>query len=224
LAKGQVAAKEALVQKCQLSANLLFAPVQKFRPFFHNRVRTKNLLQVSFLEAEERRGCWEMLQDEAIRRAIETCEPDDLTIESDDEEDRNLLQQDRDHQRQAHGHPIFNGLEDFTVHSAFAIPNDAVQTAAERKTAEVKDEVARLQRQPSLPFDASPLIWWKERAIDHKYLAPFACATLAMPDSSAPSERVFSIAGLTLTSNRGRLDSYIVEDIVLLKDSKPRVL
>ena len=82
-----------------------------------------------------------MLQDEATRRAIETNEPDDLAIESDDEEDRNLLQQDRNHQRQAHGNPIFNGLEDFAVHSAFAIPNDAFQTVAERKTAEVKEEV-----------------------------------------------------------------------------------
>ena len=158
-----------------------------------------------------------MLQDEAIRRAIDNNEPDDLSIESDGEEDRNLLQQDRNHQRQVHGNPIFNGLEDFAVHSAFAIPNDAVQTVAERKTAEVKDEVARLQRQPSLPFDANPLIWWKEHAIDYKYLAPFARAILAIPASSAPSERVFSIAGLTLTSNRGRLDSGVVEDIVFLK-------
>ena len=82
---------------------------------------------------------------------------------------------------------------------------------------EVHEEIIRLQRQPSLPKDANPLAHWRDNEAQHVHLSPVARAILAMPASSAPSERVFSTAGLVLRSNRGRLDPEIVEDVVFLR-------
>jgi hypothetical protein len=79
---------ECFLCDCDLEGRLCGVPTKAWHAVLLDPW-TKNLL--SFLGAEGRRGCWAMTQDEAIRRAIDTCEPDDLAIESDDEEDQNLL-------------------------------------------------------------------------------------------------------------------------------------
>ena len=54
---------------------------------------------------------------------------------------------------------------------------------------------------------ANPLDWWKVHETDYPYLAKLAIKYLSIPATSAPSERVFSTAGLTIAKDRTRLDS-----------------
>ena len=61
-----------------------------------------------------------------------------------------------------------------------------------------------------------PLIWWKITEATLPYLAKLARRTLNIPSTSAPSERVFSSAGIYVNKRRARLRSDIVEATVFL--------
>ena len=54
---------------------------------------------------------------------------------------------------------------------------------------------------------SNPLDWWRVHETDYPYLAKLAIKYLAIPATSAPSERVFSTAGLTIAKDRACLDS-----------------
>jgi hypothetical protein len=68
-----------------------------------------------------------------------------------------------------------------------------------------------------------PLTWWKSHQYDYPYLAKMAMKLLAIPATSAPSERVFSTAGLTIAKDRSRLDSERANELVFLHDSIPEL-
>jgi hypothetical protein len=65
------------------------------------------------------------------------------------------------------------------------------------------------------------LVAWKTQEKRFPYLAAAAMRVLAIPATSAPSERVFSTAGLTNTKQRNRLKAENVELLVLLHNSWP---
>ena len=69
----------------------------------------------------------------------------------------------------------------------------------------------------------NPLEWWKERAQLYPNLARLARRVLCIPATSAPSERLFSHAGLTIAKNRARLNPDFAEDLILLHDVWPFV-
>ena len=51
-----------------------------------------------------------------------------------------------------------------------------------------------------------PLMWWKNTgSIKYPTLAQIAKRILSIPATSAPSERVFSVAGITIANKRARL-------------------
>jgi hypothetical protein len=68
-----------------------------------------------------------------------------------------------------------------------------------------------------------PLTWWKSHQYDYPYLAKMAIKLLAIPATSAPLERVFSTAGLTIVKDRARLDSERANELVFLHDSIPEL-
>lgn len=72
-----------------------------------------------------------------------------------------------------------------------------------------------------LELGKNPLEWWKENAKYYPLLSPVARKWLAVPASSAASERLFSAAGLVVTSKRTRLKSEKVESLVFLKAAWP---
>ena len=55
-----------------------------------------------------------------------------------------------------------------------------------------------------------PLLWWKVNEAKCPNVAKVARRLLCIMGTSVPSERVFSIAGLTVTNNRSQLDSLLV--------------
>lgn len=80
-------------------------------------------------------------------------------------------------------------------------------------------ELASYRALSALSFDSNPLTWWKERSMIYPLLAACARKYLAVPASSAPVERLFSCAGLTVTKKRAALKPSLVNDIVFLHES-----
>ena len=65
--------------------------------------------------------------------------------------------------------------------------------------------------------DQCPLKWWRERRGRFPVLYEMARVYLAIPASSAPSERVFSTAGLVLTDKRKHLMESRVARLMFMK-------
>jgi hypothetical protein len=68
---------------------------------------------------------------------------------------------------------------------------------------------------------SNPLDWWRVHQSDFLYLAKLSIMYLAIPATSAPSERVFSTAGLTISKERARFESSRANELVFLHDSGP---
>lgn len=85
----------------------------------------------------------------------------------------------------------------------------------------IKAELKLYNNEAQLAGDADPLLWWKERALTYPLLSPVARKWLAVPASSAASERLFSRAGLTVTDKRTRLGSELVGTLVFLNAAWP---
>ena len=54
--------------------------------------------------------------------------------------------------------------------------------------------------------DVSPLVWWKDNQVCFPNLAKVARTLMSIPATSAPAERIFSTAGLTVTKLRSSLN------------------
>lgn len=59
--------------------------------------------------------------------------------------------------------------------------------------------------------------WWRVHAEQFPRLSRLAVDILSIPSSSAEIERIFSLAGLVITSQRNRMAPYTLEAIVCLK-------
>lgn len=68
---------------------------------------------------------------------------------------------------------------------------------------------------------ACPLTWWRQHENDFPYLSKLAAKYLSIPATSAPAERVFSTAGLTIAKDRARLDPDRANELVFMHDSIP---
>ena len=64
-----------------------------------------------------------------------------------------------------------------------------------------------------------PLNWWKSKEIIYPHLSKVAKKYLCIPASSAPSERVFSSAGLVVSKKRAALRGDNVAALVFLKQN-----
>ena len=67
------------------------------------------------------------------------------------------------------------------------------------------------------PSDA--LKWWRAEAPNYPNLARLTRRVLCVPATSAPSERLFSVAGLTVSKKRSRLSDNAVTLLVFLRSA-----
>ena len=63
-----------------------------------------------------------------------------------------------------------------------------------------------------------PLMWWKHYQYRFPSLAMLARKFLCVMGTSVPSERVFSVAGLTITKTRAKLDANVVDEIIIKQE------
>jgi hypothetical protein len=95
-------------------------------------------------------------------------------------------------------------------------------SAFERASAELhlyKREPALLLQREEGVYN-NPLDWWKVKQQQFPLLSKIAIKLLAIPATSAPSERVFSAAGLTIANERSRLDPSHANELVFLHEAK----
>lgn len=67
----------------------------------------------------------------------------------------------------------------------------------------------------------NPLDWWRVKHQQYPILAALALKVLAIPATSAPSERVFSVAGITISKERAKLDPANAGELIFLHDARP---
>ena len=99
--------------------------------------------------------------------------------------------------------------------------DDASDPALLILSGRIDGEVRLYKREQQIAATANPLAWWKRRAGAHPLLAVVARKWLAVPASSAASERLFSKAGLTVTDKRTRLGTEMVGTLVFLNSAWP---
>jgi hypothetical protein len=83
--------------------------------------------------------------------------------------------------------------------------------------AAVDAEILQYQREERLPDASDPLLWWKINSIRFPLHSRLARKILAVPATSAPSERLFSSAGLTISSKRSRLTPDIADALLFTR-------
>ena len=81
----------------------------------------------------------------------------------------------------------------------------------------IVDEISRYIECRVKPTEAECILgWWKKNASSFPKLATVARFILAIPSSSAASERSFSAAGQTISDRRTNLSPDTVDDILFV--------
>nr|XP_055067976.1 E3 SUMO-protein ligase ZBED1-like [Misgurnus anguillicaudatus] len=80
-------------------------------------------------------------------------------------------------------------------------------------------EMMRYEKEPPLPADSDPLLWWKIGSTKNPHLAQLAMKYLSVPGTSVRSERVFSTAGHIVNKKRSALDPENVDRLVFLSNN-----
>jgi hypothetical protein len=75
----------------------------------------------------------------------------------------------------------------------------------------------RLERLDNLNMPISPLEWWAQHEGKYPILSSLARNVLCIPATSAPTERLFSYAGLTIADNRTNLLPDNAAEIIYLR-------
>jgi len=85
----------------------------------------------------------------------------------------------------------------------------------------VNFEIQKYMQEKVLYNKSNPLQFWKDAEATDKYpnLRKLAKKYLCIPATSAPTERLFSSAGLVITKKRNRLNDDIAEDCIFLKNT-----
>ncbi len=157
--------------------------------------------------------------DVVVDIALQEAEPPDLDVDHE--------QAPRRRQQRNNNFDIFDELTDLintqTNNNNNNDDDDEINTPEWRATA----ELGLYHNEPHLPIkkdDSSfnnPLDWWRIKAQQFPLISKLALRLLAIPATSAPSERVFSAAGLTIANDRSSLDPTTANELVFLHEIKP---
>jgi len=64
-----------------------------------------------------------------------------------------------------------------------------------------------------------PLSWWEKKEKEYRHLSKLAAKILCIMATSAPSERLFSIAGITISNDRSRMLPEVSESAIVLRSN-----
>ena len=101
------------------------------------------------------------------------------------------------------------------------------EAVAERVIDAAIVELTLHRDEPSLPLQnadgsfSCPLKWWKNNEGKYKMISKLALHVLCIPATSAPSEWVFSVAGLTIAKDRARLAPQTANELIFQHDAIP---
>jgi hypothetical protein len=90
----------------------------------------------------------------------------------------------------------------------------------EKRESSIDKELRRYETFSLAPKDVDILNWWKH----HETVHPLLAKLLTIPASSAKSEMVFSCGGNFVTPKRNKLGSQKVEELILMKENKKKLL
>ena len=93
----------------------------------------------------------------------------------------------------------------------FMTPRSQVTTTPESPATQ---EISSYLGQPSLQEDADPLAFWRDNSQNYPLLSQLACRYLGIPASSAPVERLFSVAGKVFRPERCLLSDAHFEQLM----------
>lgn len=93
--------------------------------------------------------------------------------------------------------------------------NEEEASADDNSDQLIHDEINRYCAEKSAA-NADPLQWWKEREGIYPHVAAVAKVYLALPASSVPSERIFSLAGNIVSKKRASLSPSNVDMLIFL--------
>ena len=85
----------------------------------------------------------------------------------------------------------------------------------------VKNELLCYRNKKRVNVDENPLKWWNVHREELKSLSPIARRFLSTPPGSAPSEQLFSSAGLIDEPLRNRLESEKAAILLFIKYNAP---
>ena len=97
------------------------------------------------------------------------------------------------------------------------------QGAREQEGSPLQQEMKLYETYDSPSRSADICQWWKMYEATFPILARLARLVLAIPASSAKSERVFSVGSRTVTCSRGNLAPNKVEELVVIKENRSKV-
>lgn len=90
-----------------------------------------------------------------------------------------------------------------------------------RANTSLDDEITQYLEE-DVENDVEPLVWWRQKEPRFPRVARLAKKYLALPASSAPSERIFSKMNAVVDKRRASLDPDRVERIVFIKQNKSK--
>lgn len=83
----------------------------------------------------------------------------------------------------------------------------------------LEKEVRDYFNEPDMNIRGDPLEWWREKRHQYPHLAKLARKYLAVPATSAPSERVWSIAGNIKDKKRSCLKEKLLNELLFLHNN-----
>ena len=98
--------------------------------------------------------------------------------------------------------------------SAFDILLGPEETTAEFPTCQ--EELDAYSAEKQISREANHLIWWNNNSARFQHLAKVAKALFSIPATSAPAERIFSNAGLTVNKLQSCLNADTVDALIFL--------
>ena len=182
---------------------------------------------------------WDTIKDEMVRIARE-----DENVENVNPLEQPLQVEEGGHNQghmpqMQHRHAIDNMFDELNEHyfqeQARRLENnngghmqqDAV--VAERIINNADAEITLYKEEPCLPIQdaegkfSCPLKWWCTNHRKYKMMSQLAIRILCIPATSAPAERVFSVAGLTIAKDRARLAPETANELIFLHEAVPAI-